>query len=297
VDGSEREGAVGTVCVEVAVGSDPRLLNALASLAAQTRHPDRVFIAASPTTPEPLLREALRRFPQMVVEVERFPGGVVDARAASLQRVVEDVTAFLDSDEVAPPGWLELLTAPLEAGSVTFAGGPTRPLRPPTTSIERYYAELDDSIYRYQVPASVAYLPLQNTAWRTADLRRLGFDPRIPFAEDHDLETRALRQGMQGLYVPDAWVFHDKTDETSFLRWARKRYRYNVAMAMSLIKNGELGGRLKERRTPVRHPLRYVEACLKPVALLHARLRWRGRERAPSQDRAEPGTVPPRGSA
>jgi GT2 family glycosyltransferase len=285
---------VGTVCVEVAVHADPRLLNALASLDRQTRRPDRVLVAAAPTTPDPLLREARRRCPRLAVDIERFPGGVVGARAASLSRIVEDVTAFLDSDEVAPAEWLERLVAPLESGPVTFAGGPTRPLRPPTSSIERYYAELDASIYRDQVPTSIAYLPLQNTAWRTADLRRLGFDPRIPFAEDHDLETRALREGFRGVFVPDAWVFHDKTDETSILRWARKRYRYNVAMAMSLIKNGELAGRLKEHRPPVRHPLRYVEALLKPIALLDARFRWRGRERVPPRNPVAPRTSPPR---
>jgi GT2 family glycosyltransferase len=285
---------VGTVCVEVAVNADPRLVATLASLDQQSRRPDRVFVAAAPTTPEPLLLEARRRFPRLVIDAERFPGGVVGARAASLARIVEDLTVFLDSDEVAPSEWLERLLAPLEAGAVTFAGGPTRPLRPPATSFERYYAELDASIYRDLVPTSVAYLPLQNTAWRTAALRRLGFDPRIPFAEDHDLETRALREGLRGVYVPDAWVFHDKADEKSFLRWVRKRYRYNVAMAMSLIKNGELRGRLKERRPPVRHPLRYVEALLKPVALVDARVRWRGLERFPPRGAIASRVVPPR---
>jgi GT2 family glycosyltransferase len=285
---------VGTVCVEVAVNADPRLLAALASLDQQTRRPDRVFVAAAPTTPESLLLEARRRFPRLTIDAERFPGGVVGARAASLQRIGEDVTVFLDSDEVAPKEWLERLLPPLDAGTVSFSGGPTRPLRPPTSSVERYYAELDESIYRDLVPTNVAYLPLQNSAWRTTDLRRLGFDPRIPFAEDHDLETRALREGLRGVYVPDAWVFHDKTDEKSFLRWVRKRYRYNVAMAMSLIKNGELRGRLTERRTPVRHPLRYVEAILKPLALVDARVRWRGRERAPRRGTVASGGLAPR---
>jgi GT2 family glycosyltransferase len=285
---------VGTVCVEVAVNADPRLLAALASLDQQTRRPDRVFVAGAPTTPESLLLEARHRFPRLAMDAERFPGGVVGARAASLARIVEDVTVFLDSDEVAPREWLERLLAPLDAGPVTFAGGPTRPLRPPASSVERYYAALDESIYRDLVPTSVAYLPLQNTAWRTADLRRLGFDPRIPFAEDHDLETRALREGLRGVYVPDAWVFHDKTDEKSVLRWLRKRYRYNVAMAMSLIKNGTLRGRLEERRTPVHHSLRYVEALLKPVALIDARVRWRGRERAPSRPGVASPSSPPR---
>ncbi len=270
---------MGTVCVEVAVRDDARLVDAAESLAAQARPPDRVLIAASTVTPEPLLAEARRRLGAIAVDVARFPGGVVDARAGSLGLIHEDTTAFLDSDERAPRDWLVQLVAPIEAGTADFVGGPTRPVRPPTTSIERYSVLLEESIYRDLVPRSVTYVPLQNTAWRTSLLRSLGFDPRISFAEDHDLETRAARAGARGIFLPDAFVFHDQTDETNFYRWARKRYRYLVAMAMSLMKNGALRGRLEERRAPVRHPLRYVEAMLKPFALLSASIRWR-RERA-----------------
>ncbi len=266
---------MGTVCVEVAVLDDRRLLDALDSLGAQTRPPDRILIAASTATPEPLLEEARRRLPRIPVEAARFSGGVVDARAGSVPLLREDTTAFLDSDERAPPEWLAEIVAPVESGAAAYAGGPTRPLRKAESSIERYYALLEESIYRDLVPRNVTYVPLQNTAWKTSVLRSLGFDPRIPFAEDHDLETRAARAGARGVFLPSAFVYHDKSDETSLLRWARKRYRYLVAMAMSLEKNGELRGRLEERRRPVRHPLRYVEATMKPIALLHATIRWR----------------------
>ncbi len=264
-----------TVCVEIAVGDDPRLPNALASLETQARRPDRVFLAAAPTTPAGLLDAARSRAPSLVVEVGRFPNGIVGARAGALERIGEELTAFLDSDEVAPADWLGRLVGPIEDGRAGFTGGPTRPLRPARTSIERYYELLERSIYEDLVATSVAYLPLQNTAWRTADLRRLGFDPRIPYAEDHDLETRALAGGLRGTFVPEAWVYHDKSTETSYRRWLAKRYRYLLAMAMSLLKNGGLRGRLGEARHPVPHPLRYVEAALKPIALLHASVRWR----------------------
>ena len=265
---------MGTVCVEVAVRDDVRLLEALASLATQRRTIDRVLIAASTVTPVSLLRDAEERFPALPLTVRKYPGGVVDARSRSVSELHEDVTAFLDADERAPPEWLDRLVGPLESGTADYSGGPTRPLRPPEGSIERYSVLLEESIYADLVPRRVTYLPLQNTAWKTATLRRLGFDARIPFAEDHDLETRAARAGLVGTFVPDAWVFHDKTGETSFPRWVRKRYRYLVAMAMSLMKNGELRGRLAEHRRPVAHPLRYVEAALKPPALFHAALRW-----------------------
>ncbi len=264
-----------TVEVEVAVGNDPRLPAAVASLEQQRRRPDRLLIVAATTTPQSLLTEAIGRAPSIPVEVVRHPGGVVAARAATLSHLQGEVTAFLDSDEVAPPEWLDVLVRPIEAGAAAFTGGPTRPIRPPAHPIERYYALLERSIYENLVPSSPAYLPLQNTAWRTEVLRQLGFDPRIPFAEDHDLETRATALGMRGVYVPEAWVYHDKVSETSYVRWARKRYRYLVAMAMSLLKNDALKGRLQERRNRVPHPLAYVEALIKPFALLQALVRWR----------------------
>jgi GT2 family glycosyltransferase len=266
---------MGTVCVEIAVLRDRRILDALDSLCLQSRVPDRVLIAASTQTPDALLDEARRHAGRVPLDIARFAGGVVDARAGSLALLCEETTAFLDSDERAPPEWLEHLVAPVEAGSAAFAGGPTRPGRPAQNSIERYYELLEESIYSDLVPRSVTYIPLQNTAWNTALLRSLGFDPRIPFAEDHDLETRAARVGARGAFVPEAFVYHDKSDEDSLWRWARKRYRYLVAMAMSLLKNGELRGRLEERRRPVRHPLRYVESMMKPIALVHASIRWR----------------------
>jgi len=272
---------MGTVCVEIAVRDDLRLLDALDSLGAQTRRPDRVLIAAAADTPESLLERARHRLTGIPVDAVRFSGGVVDARAGALALLRDDTTVFLDADERAPPEWLARIVQPVETGAAAFAGGPTRPWRAPTTSIERYSVLLEESIYSDLVPQRVAYVPLQNTAWRTSVLRSLGFDPRIPYAEDHDLESRAARSGARGVYLPDAYVFHDRSGEASFLGWARKRYRYLVAMAMSLMKNGELRGRLGERRRPVPHPLRFVESAMKPFALVHASIRWRRVRRQP----------------
>ncbi len=171
--------------------------------------PDRVLIAASTDSPREFLRSAIANAPGIHVEVARFAGGVVDARAGAQLVISEEFTAFLDSDETAPPEWLERLIAPLEAGTAEFSGGPTRPSRPPRTSVERYMELLERSIYEDLVPSRVTYLPLQNTAWRSAPLARLGFDPRIPFAEDHDVESRAERAGLRGVFLPEAWVFHD----------------------------------------------------------------------------------------
>jgi GT2 family glycosyltransferase len=263
----------GAVVVEIAVKDDPRLLAALDSLAAQRRRPDRVLIAASPKTPETLASQALARQPSLKVELVRLAGGPVDARVEAMGLLREPTTAFLDSDEVAPPEWLERVVAPIEAGAAAYCGGPTRPLQPPSHPIQHYMELLEKSIYDDLVPRSIAYLPLGNSAWRTDVLQRFGFDRRVT-AEDHDLESRVLQAGYRGLFLPEAWVYHDKSYETSYIRWARKRYVWLFQMGVSLLKNGALGARWKERRPPVPHPLWYVETMMKPVALLHARLHW-----------------------
>jgi glycosyltransferase involved in cell wall biosynthesis len=266
-------GRRGGVCVEIAVKDDPRLLTALDSLAAQRRRPDRVLIAGSPLTPKELEEAALRRQPSLRVELLRLPGGPVDARVEAMPYLREPTTAFLDSDEVAPPEWLERIVAPVEAGSVAFAGGPTRPLRPPSNAIQHYMELLEVSIYDDLVRQNIAYLPLGNTAWDTAVLRQFGFDARVT-AEDHDLETRVLAAGHQGVFLPEAWVYHDKSYETSYVRWARKRYVWLFQMAVSLMKNEGISGRLRERRRPILHPLWFAEQLMKPIALAHARAHW-----------------------
>jgi glycosyltransferase involved in cell wall biosynthesis len=266
---------MGTVCVEIAVRDDPRLGDAIASLAAQKRRPDRVVLAADPTTPDTLVAAARARAPGLAVSVERCAGGVVAARARATAGIPEDVTAFLDSDETAPPEWLRRLLDPIERGAADFTGGPTRPSRPPSSALERYAVLLEASIYEGIVPAHLAYLPLQNSAFRSDLVRRLGFDARIPYAEDHDLESRALASGARGAFVPEAWVYHDPRTAPGYARWARKRYRYQVAMTMSLAKNGRLAARARERRPVVRHPLVVVDTLLKPFAFVDGTLRWR----------------------
>lgn len=263
----------GPVVVEIAVKDDPRLLAALDSLAAQHRPPDRVLIAGSPLTPEALASQAVHRLPSLKVELVRLSGGPVDARVKAMDLLNEPTTVFLDSDEVAPPDWLERIVAPIEAGTAAYCGGPTRSLRPPSHPIQRYMEMIEESIYDDLVPKNIAYLPLGNSAWRTSVLKEFRFDPRVT-AEDHDLETRVVNAGYPGQFLPEAWVYHDKSLETSYVRWARKRYVWLFQMAVSLLKNRAMGERWRERRRRIPHPLWYVEQLMKPVALVHARLHW-----------------------
>jgi len=262
-----------TVCVEIAVENDPRVLPAINCIVRQTsRRPDRILLAASPRTASNLVDAAKVASGDVPLIIVRTSGGVIPARIAAQKLIHEDITVFLDSDEFAPDGWLAAIIQPIKDGAA-FSGGPTRPSRPPKKAIERYTDLIEKSIYDGLAGTDLSYLPLGNSAWRTEVVASLGFDPRI-LAEDHDLIARTLAAGYRGVFEPAAWVYHDAARETTNYQWLRKRYQYLVQMAMSLIKNGQMRRRIDEKRNPVRHPLRYIDAAMKPLAFVNAAIRW-----------------------
>jgi glycosyltransferase involved in cell wall biosynthesis len=271
----------------VVVLNDHRVFDALDSLMRQRRRPERILVVDGGSTSE--YRERVGRvLAHLPADLIVVPGLPVESREGALDAIHEDVTAFLDADEVAPPEWLGHLIEPIEAGQAEFVGGPTRPVRPPKSSIERYHAEIERKIYEEDLARGIQYLPLGNSAWVSSVLRSLRFDTRWRYAEDLDLESRALRAGARGTYVPEAWVYHNKTTEASYLQLFRKRYRYLVASASVFLRDRRVRSRLAERRRGLRHPLGWVEGVLKPIALVHAYLRlWkssaRSRSRAPSR--------------
>ncbi len=265
-----------TVCVEIIVLNDDRIHNTIHSLLNQKRKPDRILVADGGSGPE-FLNCIRNKFTDHLLEIWVLPGLPVETRRKSLELLQEDITVFLDSDQVAPEGWLENLISPfLEKDSkLSFTGGPTKPYKEATTEMEKYINLVEEQIYESDLKKKLTYIPLGNTAWKTSVLKELGFDSRLKFeAEDNDLETRAYQAGYYGVFVKDAWVWHDKSSETSFLRGMKKRYKYLVGAATVFIKNGTLISRYNENRSFVPHPFAMVETILKPVALIHAYVRW-----------------------
>lgn len=263
-------------CVEIVVLKDMRIRNTLESLRHQTLSPDRILIAdgGSDSSFIEMIKDNYQDLP---IDLKVLPGLPVETRLKSLKFIEEDITVFLDSDQNAPPEWLATIISPFLGGDekLAFSGGPTKPYKEVTSEMERYINLVEEHIYRDDLKRKLIYIPLGNTAWKTGVLKQLGFDPRLKFeAEDNDLETRAYNAGYHGTFITDAWVWHDKTVDTSFIRGMRKRYHYLVGAATVFIKNGTLGQRSKENRNFVKHPYAIIEFVLKPVALLHAYIRW-----------------------
>ncbi|MBX8632629.1 MAG: glycosyltransferase family 2 protein [Thermoplasmata archaeon YP2-bin.285] len=266
-----------TVCVQITVLNDEKILDTLKSLRLQTLKPDCIFVADG-GSPEGYIERLKREFSDLPLRIMVIPGTPIITKNGSIDHISEDITAFLDSDEIAPPDWLRHLTEPIMGGEADFTGGPTRPVGEPSTEIEKYYNEIEKRIYEGDVEQDVTYMPLGNTAWRTSILKSLRFDSTITFrggAPDYDLEMRAVDAGYRGMFLREAWVYHNKSTRKGYLALAKHRYRYLVGAAVVMIKNRRLRRRIGEKRRRIKMPFAYVESAMKPIALIHAALYWK----------------------
>ncbi|MEM0129475.1 MAG: glycosyltransferase [Thermoplasmata archaeon] len=212
----------GAVTVVVTVLRDPRVARALESLRQQRRAPACVLVddGGGPGSPVRAIAEAAARDWPAVRWLDA-PGTIAESRNRALREVTTEFVAFLDADEIAPPGWLEELVAPLEADpGLAFTGGPTPAL--PGSIRGAGVAYYDAYLRRFYDTVAAdhpASLPMGNSAWRMEVFDRLGpldttLYPRAS-SEDQEFAVRALSAGWRGRYVPSAWVEHDFSDLTS----------------------------------------------------------------------------------
>lgn len=264
------------VTVLVTLLNDKRVLRTLDSLAAQTRRPDAVLVADGGSTQEnlePVLAFA-REHPW--VTVGHHPGSVAATRNSALDALAgTDVVVFLDADQVAPPGWLAALVAPIEAGRADFTGGPTKPLGPPRGKGEAYLNDFEAWFYPHVVAHDLTKLPMGNSAWRLDVLREAGgFDARLAWGgEDYDVNLRVAKAGRRGEYVPDAWVHHDQGGRNDLRRLLRRKYRYNVGASLAYMKNGVLREKMRgaaRNTVAFKHPYERWNLVIQPIALLRA---------------------------
>lgn len=219
----------GSVTVIVTVRDDPRLERALECLGAQHLVPEEVLIADGGTSPTILAISSRAAGRDPPVRRIAAPGTIAESRNAALREVRTELVAFLDTDEVAPPDWLQELTKPFADPTVGFSGGPTPALAGSTrNAVARYYDAYLRRFYDRVASHQPHALPMGNSAWRTRLFRELGpLDLSVSgFGnEDQEMALRVLRAGWRGAYVPSAGVAHDFSD----IGWAtlfQKQRRY-----------------------------------------------------------------------
>jgi len=166
--------------------------------------------------------------------------GPAAARNAGLRAAGTTVAAFLDSDCVPRPGWLERLRphlddprlavvapriVPLDGGTAWFAG------------YEAAVSALDMGAHPAPVrPGSaVSYVPSAALLVRVAALED-GFDESMRVAEDVDLVWRLTSAGWRVRYEPAAELAHDHPATTG--EWLRRRAFYGTGAALLAARHG-----------------------------------------------------------
>ncbi len=243
----------GAITVIVTVLRDPRVRETLASLAGQTRAPAQILVADGGGADGEVRRiaEAARARDPRIVWLDA-PGTIAESRNRALASVTSEFVAFLDADEVAPPGWLDALTRPFADPTVGFTGGPT-PAAAGTVrgAGVRYYDAYLRRFYDEVARRRPTSLPMGNSVWRAEVFDRVGpldttLYPRAS-SEDQEYARRVVAAGWKGLYVAEASVVHDFSDLTT-AKILAKQSRYALGGFVVWRRTGSTyeasGGRL-----------------------------------------------------
>jgi mycofactocin glycosyltransferase len=164
-------------------------------------------------------------------------GGPGIARNTGLAQVTSDLIAFLDSDCVPEPGWIERLAAHLADPAVAAAAPRIVPLSAGPGWASRYTAacsclDLGDQAARVAPGSRVGYVPTAALVVRRAALlgvaRPAGvFDPGLRWGEDVDLIWRLHDGGWRIRYEPAAQVGHHEPGNWPGL--LARRFRYGTS--------------------------------------------------------------------
>jgi mycofactocin system glycosyltransferase len=164
-------------------------------------------------------------------------GGPGAARNTGLAEVTSDLIAFLDSDCVPEPDWIERLAAHLADPAVAAAAPRIVPLPAGPGWAGRYTAansclDLGDQPARVAPGHRVGYVPTAALVVRRAALAALAppdavFDPGLRWGEDVDLTWRLHAAGWRIRYEPAARVGHH--EPAGWPGLLARRFRYGTS--------------------------------------------------------------------
>ena len=165
-------------------------------------------------------------------DVSRGPAA---ARNAGLRAATTEFVAFLDSDVVPRPGWLEVMLGHFSDPEVALVAPRIVALDAESNDLARYEhtrSSLDLGPREAAVHARsmVSYVPsAAMLARRRVLLDEGGFDETMHVAEDVDLCWRLEQQGWRLRYEPAAQVAHDH--RVSFRTWFARKAFYGTGAA------------------------------------------------------------------
>jgi len=255
---------VGSTSVVIAAHALERsagLARAVASALSQQPQPHEAIVVVD-NNPE-LYTWVRRELPAVVpVHNQGIPGASATRNAGS-SVATGSVLAFLDDDEIARPGWLRNLTAPLARPDVAGAGGHVEPVwfgRPPRWMPDEFLWVVGAS-YRGQ-PSTAA--PVRNVwagnmavrredFWTVGGFRegfgKLGSYVFRPEDTDFCIRLTTALGGRTWWYEPSARIDHSIPPHRGTLRYFVQRcYGEGQGKAMMTAMLGRAEGLRDERR-------------------------------------------------
>ncbi|SDY32645.1 mycofactocin system glycosyltransferase [Modestobacter sp. DSM 44400] len=167
--------------------------------------------------------------------------GPAAARNAGLRRVRTAAVAFVDSDCVPVPGWLDRLSGHLADPRLAVVAPRITALAAGAPGWVGRYEQVASALDMGAQPAAVAprsavsYLPSAALLARRSALGD-GFDDGMPVAEDVDLVWRLVAAGWRVRYEPAAEVAHDHRTRPG--EWLCRRAFYGTGAARLAQRHG-----------------------------------------------------------
>jgi len=267
-------------------------LNTINSLRNQNHKPDKILIADGGSPPE--IKEVIDRVIKNMPTAEfvLLPGRCIDTRRQVINLLLDetDIIAFIDSDEEASFHWLEKLIEPITLYEADFTGGPTYWKNYPQSKPEQILTDIIKQAER-QFSEDITYLGMGNSAWHTKIFKKIGnFDNSsnttstdkdsiagsYHVSDDYDINIRATDAGFKGLFVRDAYVYHDQAHIDTFKKLLKYFYGQYVRTSMAYFKHKKNLSKFTNltKRLNITHPFVLVLMMIKPIAMLHGWKEW-----------------------
>jgi GT2 family glycosyltransferase len=202
-------------------------------------------------------------FPQVTVLESDGRPGLSGARNSGLLAATQPITAFLDDDAEARPGWLASLTEPYWHSDVVATGGsvyPRWPGLPPRWLPPAFYwvvgcsyAGLPESVARVRNPIGASMsmrtrLALEAGGFDTS-VGRVGSRPQGCEETELSIRLTARQPGSAILYVPAAAVDHQVGQERLSASYFRRRCWHEGQSKATVVRlTGSSAGLERERR-------------------------------------------------
>lgn len=160
--------------------------------------------------------------------------GPAAARNTGLAATDAPIVAFLDSDCIATPGWLDRLAPHFDDPRVALVAPRVRPRSVGGSWLAahedaRSALDMGDRRELVRPGGPLGFLPSAALLVRRSAMEGRGFEPALRVGEDVDLVWRLVDAGWHARYEPSVTVHHEPPSGAG--AWARRRYEYGTSAA------------------------------------------------------------------